>query len=1037
MDEADFLQELPTEEGKRFITRGDAPSTASALANAWKSSKLNEQLMSEMQYRSIEEAKSLEHANSKLWYTDQSETFAGGFWFYLKLLFERQTKVVVRDSTFAIARIGQCLVIGAIAGSLFSNIRTTDMNTLNGFLFNTMLFSALGSFSILPIVYDQKAVYFKQKDALMFPTWIYCLAQVVSLIPLQIVEGFIYISINYWSAGLASNYNGSRFFAFIVLSIVFGMVQNQVFRLIAMYVPTMGQALPVSGLCFIAMILFSGFIQPKSLISDGWSWFYWLNPVAWALKAVTINELKAPKYDFLTCTTPDCSSEARFGDYVLKQYEISPDERYIWYSFAVLVAEFFFLFICSTLAMKYVRTESAPLPPVRSEDESQVAVADLHNIEEGKAGQIEMITSIPSHQPSAAPSDSSRYSSKGSSRVTKAMLPYEPVSFAFKDIWYTVTLPKGESIDLLQNVNGYFEPGTVTALMGSSGAGKTTLLDVLAGRKNMGVMKGEMYLNGIPKAERYFRKIMGYVEQFDSLSAKATPREAVEFSAALRLASDISKDQREAWVNSVLEMMDLEPIQDELIGSALTGGMSFEQRKRVSIAVELAANPSILFLDEPTTGLDSRAAQNVVKNIRAIAASGRTVVCTIHQPSEVIFESFNHLLLLKKGGQTVFFGSLGDNSRNLVEYFEAIPGVSSLPPRVNPATWMLDVIGAGTANITLTGNETDYHAHYNASTLHQINMDHLHTLMTPNEGSSKILEEEKNLASTASAYNASYWTQFCLLYRRLATTYWRTPTYSLIRNATMIFIALVFASAYPRQSYHTYVAALSRAAVIYITAFFCGILAMILATPVMLEERPVFYREQQSRMYSVFVYVLSFVLLEFPYLLVSSLSFTLPFFYIVGFDNVGAKIAKFFWFWLFNFLVQAVFLCFGVFYVALAPNEATTHVLGGLTNSLMGLFCGFLISEQNYPPFWTFMYWLNPLHYVLEGSIMTMFHGDMTMIRLMDNSDATAETYITQYAFTTWKYGNVGYDILALGLFCFATLTATYLCLSYLRHDKR
>lgn len=95
---------------------------------------------------------------------------------------------------------------------------------------------------------------------------------------------------------------------------------------------------------------------------------------------------------------------------------------------------------------------------------------------------------------------------------------------------------------------------------------------------------------------------MAYVEQFDSLSVKATAREAIEFSAALRLSSDITTEQRDKWVDTIVDMMELTSIQHRIIGSIESGGMSFEQRKRVSIGVELASNPSIIFLDEPTTG---------------------------------------------------------------------------------------------------------------------------------------------------------------------------------------------------------------------------------------------------------------------------------------------------------------------------------------------------------------------------------------------------------------------------------------------------
>lgn len=104
---------------------------------------------------------------------------------------------------------------------------------------------------------------------------------------------------------------------------------------------------------------------------------------------------------------------------------------------------------------------------------------------------------------------------------------------------------------------------------------------------------------------------------------------------------------------------------------------------------------------------------------------------------------------------------------------------------------------------------------------------------------------------------------------------------------------------------------------------------------------------------------------------------------------------------------------------------------------MLGLFCGFLIAEQNFPTFWLFMYWINPLHYALEGLISSQFHGDTTMIRIMDGTQVTAETYITQFQFTTWSYGHIGYDVLALGIFAGLAIFGNYLSLSFIRHDKR
>jgi ABC-type multidrug transport system ATPase subunit len=178
------------------------------------------------------------------------------------------------------------------------------------------------------------------------------------------------------------------------------------------------------------------------------------------------------------------------------------------------------------------------------------------------------------------------------------IIPFQQVSFIFKDIWYTIQMNDGEELDLLKGIDGYFLPGTVTALMGSSGAGKTTLLDVLAGRKNTGIIRGNMYVNGHLKEESsFFRKIMAYVEQFDSLNPSDTIEEAVEFSAALRLPFQTSSENRNAWVKSIIEMLELKYIKNNIIGS-VSSGLSFEQRKRVSIGLELVSNPSILFLDE-------------------------------------------------------------------------------------------------------------------------------------------------------------------------------------------------------------------------------------------------------------------------------------------------------------------------------------------------------------------------------------------------------------------------------------------------------
>lgn len=483
VDPADFLQELPTAEGQTYLLeshKDTAPRGTEAFVAVWKKSELYAQMMKEVNDDSdtdivdVERGQvgSEEAAADSLpneWPEDLQEPFPGSFWYYFKLTLARHSAIIVRDTAFITTRIVQNIISAVLIGSLFSNLKTENVVGMNGLLYGGMLSSALGSFGMLPIIYYQKLVHYKQSASSFYPTSVFTLCQAIVLMPLQLIEILVFTIIVYWSAGLASDYNGSRFFTFLLIVFVFAVTLSQFYRLIGFTMPNMEAALPASGLVLMLMILFSGYIQPKVLISDGWIWFYWLNPVAWGIKAVTINEYKAPRFDFMTCTDVSCTTQMRFGDFILSQYGNPTNESEIWYSLAILIGEFIVLLIASTWALKYIRWEATPPPPMPLPKEIYAPDAEA---------------------------------------IKAAELPFDPVTFAFREIEYSVTLPTKEEKKLLNKVSGYFEPGTMVALMGSSGAGKTTLLDVLADRKTTGTTAGEVFLNGKPKVNSHFRRIM-------------------------------------------------------------------------------------------------------------------------------------------------------------------------------------------------------------------------------------------------------------------------------------------------------------------------------------------------------------------------------------------------------------------------------------------------------------------------------------------------------------------------------------------------
>jgi ABC-type multidrug transport system ATPase subunit len=183
---------------------------------------------------------------------------------------------------------------------------------------------------------------------------------------------------------------------------------------------------------------------------------------------------------------------------------------------------------------------------------------------------------------------------------------------------------------------------------------------------------------------RSFQRATGFAEQMDIHEPTATVRESLRFSALLRQPKEVPLQDKYDYCETIIDLLEMRPIAGATVGSA-GSGLNQEQRKRLTIAVELASKPELLlFLDEPTSGLDSLAAFNIVRFLRQLADGGQAVLCTIHQPSAVLFENFDELLLLKSGGRVVYNGPLGDDSKTLIDYFEQNGG-RKCSPHENPA----------------------------------------------------------------------------------------------------------------------------------------------------------------------------------------------------------------------------------------------------------------------------------------------------------------------------------------------------------------
>ncbi|GAA5925630.1 hypothetical protein JCM3775_001459 [Rhodotorula graminis] len=279
----------------------------------------------------------------------------------------------------------------------------------------------------------------------------------------------------------------------------------------------------------------------------------------------------------------------------------------------------------------------------------------------------------------------------GHADATKSLLEdHIPTALQFSNLSYT--LPSGKR--LLDSISGAVQPGEVMAVLGASGAGKSTLLDLLARKSKRGAVSGEILVNGRHVSATEYRRVVGFVDQEDTLMGTLTVFETVLYSALLRLPRDMSFEDKRMRTLETMHELGILAIRDSRVGESGARGISGGEKRRVSIACELVTSPSILFLDEPTSGLDSYNAFNVVESLVQLARTyKRTVVFTIHQPQSNIVALFDKLVLLARG--RVVYSGKADESQS---YFESIG--CACPPGFNIADYLIDITAQKEKNLS-------------------------------------------------------------------------------------------------------------------------------------------------------------------------------------------------------------------------------------------------------------------------------------------------------------------------------------------------
>ena len=543
-----------------------------------------------------------------------------------------------------------------------------------------------------------------------------------------------------------------------------------------------------------------------------------------------------------------------------------------------------------------------------------------------------------------------------------ATIQKQTAIFQWQAVNYDIKI-KSEGRRLLDDVDGWVKPGTLTALMGASGAGKTTLLDVLASRVTMGVVSGQMLVNGRQRDSGFQRKT-GYVQQQDLHLATTTVREALNFSALLRQPKTTPRTEKLAYVDEVINVLEMNGYADAVVG--VPGeGLNVEQRKRLTIGVELAAKPALLlFLDEPTSGLDSQTAWSICNLLRKLANNGQAILCTIHQPSAILFQEFDRLLFLASGGRTVYFGDIGTNSKVLTSYFER-NGSRSCGVEENPAEWMLDVIGAAPGS----QNTIDWPQVWRDSE------EKLAIRETLAEMRIELRERPvDNDPTSLREFAEPFSLQLYAVTKRVFEQYWRTPSYlyskTLLCTSSSLFIGFSFwNSAISLQGIQN-----QLFAIFMLLTIFGNIVQQTL--PHFVTQRALYEsRERPSKTYSWQVFMLSQIIVELPWNTLMSIIIFFTFYYPIGMYRNAIPLHQvhergalmFLFIWVFLLLTST----FADMVVAGIETAETAGNIGQLLFSLTLIFCGVLASPTVLPGFWIFMYRVSPFTYLVDGLLAT------------------------------------------------------------------
>ncbi|MCO5592667.1 hypothetical protein L7F22_046670 [Adiantum nelumboides] len=902
-----------------------------------------------------------------------SEYFVQDRYAEAKTLIKRQLKVAKRLQILISLRILQVLILGLFAGTLFWRVggvyTPADLSMVRSLGF-------VSSMTILLINMVQLPVYMMLRPALVYSLSVY------------------------FTAGLSVNKHGAHFVEFLALLFIVCYLGSSLVLLLSAISPILEAGNALAGLLVSIFLLFSGFVIFPSNIPRFLRWLFHINPLHWANTVYCVSQIGETYTDpcslYLGSSTLDFCNlypDLTVGEAYVLRFQLVPNGNKHWLgiSYVIILAWIVGIKLLCFIALNKLNfsetNRSLPRPrqprPVFSQVEKDAENASSFSGDVFASSSKERTDFSKNRDSSCVPvlqgrtqqsygleagfkPDDGDEVANGGGGWRTSNIPVKPITITFHDLTF---LHNDEVV--FEQVSGWAKPGSMLALTGSSKSGRATLLKVLARRVPRGKLTGEILANGFRAPPKAYSRVIGFVERLDAHQPFLTVRESLHFSAALRLHNNLEARVLCSHVELVLHLLGLTHVSNQLVGSIRdAAGRTYEIAKKITIAVELAANPSVLFLDEPTSGLDSVGTRNILSALQTIAGTGRTVISTMQHPSVMSLACFSNVLILSMRGEQLYFGTMGFNCQELLRYFAAAikqqpavrPSYSNLPSQ-SSVTFVLDALGVG---IKQHGPTHDFATLYRNSVLASSNTDELLRLRRQNR--------RRALQPVHSSYAAPLTTQAAMVFLRTQRFLWRNVSYTFGRLTGSIALGLLMGSIYLHISFTDTFGLTGRSLYIYMQVMLIGVITSNNVVPQVGSDRLFYYRERRASMYHPIFYPIAWVLAEIPYLLLASLAFA-------GIGNALAQIAtdtlsNFLIYWLCLFVFTLSVAYFGMLLTLAFPQPVLAAFVVSIITSIWVSGSGVVVPLSKISQAYRWVFWTNPYQYVVNTLTAVSFYCD-------------------------------------------------------------